>query len=116
MRLAAGGGLTISMALVAGLLWGARGAMAAAGFGLLATAIQVAASRFMRGAARSTTSVFFKRWAAGMGLRLGGVVALAILASAHPDLFPPLAAAVGYLGVLIPLLFLELRSDTRHAG
>jgi hypothetical protein len=44
-----------------------------------------------------------------MGLRLLGVVAIALAAGLDPVHFPPLAAATGFLGVLIPLLFFEAR-------
>ena len=44
-----------------------------------------------------------------MGLRLGGAGALALAVIARPAAFPPLPTAVGYLGVLVPLLFTEIR-------
>jgi hypothetical protein len=44
-----------------------------------------------------------------MGLRLLGVVAIAVAAGLDPAHFPPLAAALGFLGVLLPLLFYEVR-------
>ena len=50
-----------------------------------------------------------RRWAMGMGLRLGGIVLFVVAVVADRALFPPVPSAAGYLGVLIPLLFLEAR-------
>jgi hypothetical protein len=44
-----------------------------------------------------------------MGLRLGGVVLLMVAVVVRRDLFDPLPTALGFLGVLIPLLFFEAR-------
>jgi len=106
--LAAGVGLTVVVAGLSAVLWGSAGALAAAAFGALATCIQVAAHRL---SARSTNprSPFPAGWLWGTGLRLGGVVAIAVAVVANRQIFPPLPAALGYLGVLIPLLVLELR-------
>lgn len=83
--------------------------MAAWVFGLLATAIQLAAVAWLRPALSAPFPVLLKRWGAGMGLRLGGVVAFAALVAAAPERFPPLPSALGLVGVLIPLLFMETR-------
>ena len=50
-----------------------------------------------------------KRWGIGMALRFVGIVVLAGAAVADPKVFPPLPAAMGYLGVLLPLLIVETR-------
>jgi hypothetical protein len=44
-----------------------------------------------------------------MGLRFFGVVLVGIAVLAAPERFPPLAVALGFLGTLLPLLFLEAR-------
>jgi hypothetical protein len=49
------------------------------------------------------------KWAAGMGLRLIGVAVLPVAVAVDRERFPPLAAALGYLLVLVPLLFYEIR-------
>ncbi len=49
------------------------------------------------------------RWGMGMGLRLLGVMLFAAAVLANRELFPPLPTAFGYLGVLLPLLFMEAR-------
>jgi hypothetical protein len=44
-----------------------------------------------------------------MGLRVGGVVVFLVAVLVDRELFPPVPTALGFLGVLIPLLFAELR-------
>jgi hypothetical protein len=43
----------------------------------------------------------------GMGLRIVGVLTVVALVVIDPTVFAPLATALGFLGVLIPLLALE---------
>jgi hypothetical protein len=78
-------------------------------FGLVATLIQVVATRRILGRRSAPPAEFMKQWGVGMGLRLGGVVLLVIAALIDRTLFPPLPAALGFLGVLIPLMVLEVR-------
>lgn len=86
-------------------------AMTAVVFGLLATRLQMLAIQL---AARVPKEAPFaehvKGYGRGMALRLLGVVALLVLCTAWPAYFPAIGAAIGYLGVLIPLLFLEMRT------
>jgi hypothetical protein len=56
-----------------------------------------------------STAEFFLGFAHGMLLRLAGVGLLAVAVVIDPELFPPLPAAAGFLGVLLPLLFSEVR-------
>ncbi|HEX6643484.1 MAG TPA: hypothetical protein VF037_02345 [Gemmatimonadales bacterium] len=98
--------------LVTGILVAAFGRPAllpGLAFGGLATVIQLVAGRLVRARLDAPIAEFGKRWAAGMALRLGGVVLVAVAAAAAPALFPPLPTAFGFLGVLIPLLFMEMR-------
>ena len=88
-------------------LAGAQAAVAAAAFGALALGIQVGALRLARPARDRPPRTFMARWGAGMGLRLLGIVAFALAAGLDPGHFPPVPAAAGYLGVLLPLLFFE---------
>lgn len=108
-----GAGLTALLAAGCGMVWDAAGARAALGFGLLATTIQAVALRLMRGQQAARFDAFLLRWGAGMGLRLVGVVVLMLVVSLWRDLIPPLPAAIGFLGVLLPLLVLELRRVQR---
>lgn len=107
--LLAGVGLTgvLTAVLVAG--FGSAAALAGLALGGLATVIQAAAGHAMRGATALPYSEFLKRYGIGMGLRLGGVAILMAAIVLRPETFPPLPSAIGFLGVLIPLLFFETR-------
>ncbi len=110
MSIAAWGlGLTAVWAGVAWLLWGPGAWRGAWVFGLLATAIQLAAVAWLKPALGASFPVLLKRWAAGMGLRFAGVGVFAALVAAEGVRFPPLPSALGLVGVLIPLLFMEIR-------
>lgn len=106
-------GLGIALtALVTGLLyigWGREALLPALVFGLLATGIQVASVALVRPAFAGDTTRLLKRWGWGMLLRMLGVALVAILATLDQTHFPPLPTALGFLGVLVPLLFLEVR-------
>ncbi len=52
---------------------------------------------------------FMGRWLGGMAIRFLGAAALLIVAITYRASLPPLPAVLGYLGVLLPLLFLETR-------
>lgn len=90
-------------------VWGEQAAVAAALFGLLATLIQVLALVLMQPVREAPFQRFLARWGAGMGLRLLGVLGIALAAGLDPRHFPPLPTAAGFLGVLLPLLFFEVR-------
>jgi len=96
-------------AVVAGLVWGSRGAFAAATFGLVATAVQLGAIRLVLAPRGERFAVFAQRWAMGMLLRLAGVALIPVAVLAARAWFPPQATALGYLGVLLPLLYWETR-------
>jgi hypothetical protein len=107
----AGAGLLIGL-LVTGIayaLWGGWAGLAAGIFGAMALAIQLAALALIEPVKQGPIKVFIKRWGVGMGLRALGVAAIAVAAGLDRDHFPPLATAMGYLGVLLPLLFFEVR-------
>ncbi len=97
---------------VTGILWLAFGNTAivpAVSFGLVATAIQLASLRLIRPVLNEGFTRFGQRWAMGMGLRLVGVVLVFVAIAIDRELFPPLATAFGFLGVMVPLLFVEVR-------
>lgn len=88
---------------------GGLGGRGAAIGGTVALAAQLAAVALLRPAMRWPTARFMARWLSGMAVR--GVALAALLAvsvARRPDL-PPLPASLGFLGVLLPLLFLETR-------
>ena len=92
-------------------VWNGQAAFAAAVFGALATAIQLGAIGLLAPARKKGAPLqrFLARWGIGMGLRLLGVIAIALASGLDPVRFPPLATALGFLGVLLPLLLLEVR-------
>lgn len=99
--------------LVTGVLcavWGRVALVPGVSFGLVATLIQVIAWFALEPVLSGAPSRFLARWALGMGLRLAGVVLVAVAIVINRAVFAPLPTAFGYLGVVIPLLFLELRS------
>jgi len=90
-------------------LWGGQAAVAAAVFGAVALAIQLGALALIKPVTAAPVQRFLARWGAGMGLRLLGVVLIALAAGLDPAHFPAVPTAAGFLGVLLPLLFLEVR-------
>jgi len=104
-----GSALTALVAALSYRLWGQQAAVAAGVFGLVATTIQLAAIALMKPVKRAPFAKFIGRWGAGMGLRAVGILAIALAAGLDRTHFPPLATALGFLGVLLPLLFYEVR-------
>ena len=76
-------------------------ALAALGGGIAVVA-QFSAVALLKGKMRAPNSEFMARWLGGMGIRLLGVGVVLIVSRTAP-------ALLGYLGVLLPLLFLETR-------
>lgn len=91
------------------LSWGPEALVGAVGFGILAVAIQVVAVSELKKAWRGKFPEMLKKFGIGMGLRLAGILVLALVVSRWPGTFFPLPSALGFLGVLIPLLFMELK-------
>jgi hypothetical protein len=106
---AAGSALTVLVSAVLYLGFGSAAIIPAMVFGAIATAIQVVATLLLRRAERGPFPVFIRSWAAGAGLRLIGVLLIAVAVMARRDVFPPLPTALAFLGVMIPLLFMEIR-------
>ncbi len=98
MKLALLGAAGLLLSGIAWLLGGAEGLFG----GLVATGSQVGAVTLLKPRMRAPTAVFVGAWAAGMALRLAGLAAVLVLVS-------PLKGGLGYLGVLLPLLFAETR-------
>jgi len=109
-RLKGGLYLSLAAAVVGTFLAGWRGTLSAGAFGLLATAIQLLAAKSLTAQATTgTRGEFVKSWAGGAGLRMLGVIAVGVVIWLDSARFPALPAAMGYLGVLVPLLFYEAR-------
>ncbi len=101
--------LTVVVTALMVLAWGREALIPGLSFGLLATAIHVAAVALLKPALTGSYGKLMSRWGMGMGLRLVGVGMFALAVLREPQLFPALPTAVGYLAVLIPLLFFETR-------
>lgn len=101
--------LTLVVTAIAALAWDGRAAVAAAAFGALATAIDVAAVALMRRGLRGDFKRTLAHWAMGLGLRVGGAAVLIAALLVAPERFPPLPSTIGFVGVLLPLLFYEMR-------
>lgn len=83
--------------------------IAAAFGGLVALIVQVVAVALLRPAMYAPHQVFLVRWLAGIGVRALGLGVVVVAVVTRRDLFPPLATTFGFLGVLLPLLFLETK-------
>jgi hypothetical protein len=93
------------LAVVAGWI-GGRGAGIGAG---IAVAAQLAAVGLLRPAMDAPQQVFMARWYAGMGVRALVLGLLLAVSATHRSALPLLETTLGYVGVLLPLLFLETR-------
>ncbi len=103
-----GVGLTALVTATLWAIWGAPALVPGISFGLLATGIQVVAVRLLRTGGDEFGRTM-ARLGMGMGLRLVGVVLFAVAVVVWRGVFPPLPTAFAYLGVVVPLLFLEIR-------
>jgi hypothetical protein len=77
--------------------------------GVVALIAQGVAVALLRPAMNAPQSVFMSRWLSGMAIRVCAVAAVVAYAATHRARLDPLAASLGCLGVLLPLLFLETR-------
>jgi hypothetical protein len=101
--------LTAVLAGIAGLARGGDAAFASVSGSWLALLAQVAAVALLRPAMGAQAPRFMGRWAAGMAVRGVSLLMLAGLMVLLRAAFPVVWMAAGYLGVLLPLLFLETR-------
>ncbi|MGH7538010.1 MAG: hypothetical protein ACREMF_05210 [Gemmatimonadales bacterium] len=95
---------TALIAAAAGL--GGRGAAIGGG---VATLAQLVAVALLRPVMQASQPEFMARWYAGMGIRALALGMLLAIAATHRAALPLLETALGFLGVLLPLLFLETR-------
>ena len=105
-------GLALTAVVTALLLWGFGRDALLPGlvFGGIATAIQLAAGGFLRRAAGKPFEQLLGAWGTGMGLRVLGMFLFLGAVLADRTLFPPLPTALAFLGVLIPLMFSDIRT------
>jgi len=90
--------LGVGLVVVATLLGGKPAAIG----GGVAVIAQLWAVALLRPKMRAPNPEFMARWLGGMGIRLLGVGIVLIVSRTVP-------ALLGYVGVLLPLLFLETR-------
>lgn len=93
------------LASVAALV-GGRGAAIG---GAIAVATQIAAVALLRPALSAPQQVFLARWYAGMGVRALVLALLLVVSATHRAALPLVETMLGYVAVLLPLLFLETR-------
>lgn len=99
--------LGVGLVLVAAAGWlGGRGSVIG---GCVALAAQLAAVALLKPAMDAPQQVFMARWFGGMGIRVLSLGGLLAVAATHRTALPLLATTLGFLGVLLPLLFLEIR-------
>ena len=91
------------------LAFGRQALVPGLAFGGLATVIQFIAVLAVKPAMNGPIKPLMIRWGMGMGLRFLGVILFLVAVLVSRDIFPPLPTAIAYLGVLVPLLFTELR-------
>ncbi len=77
--------------------------------GAAALGAQLGAVALLRPAMRAAQPVFMARWLGGMGVRALAVGLVVAIAATHRAELAPLPTSLGFLGVLLPLLFLETR-------
>lgn len=108
-RLLVGGISTIVVTALAGLLAGMQGAVGAAAAGVVAIGVSLLAVRLIRRTGRAATIDRLNVYGIGVVLRMLGVLIIGVLMSLDQTTFPALPTALGYLGVILPLLYMETR-------
>jgi len=98
-------GLGLLLVVLVGWL-GGRGAVIG---GAAALVTQLGAVALLRPAMQAPQREFMARWLGGMGIRVLSLGGLLAVAATHQAALPLVATTLGFLGVLLPLLFLEIR-------
>lgn len=102
--------LTAALGGLSAALWGGVAGRAALAGGLLGTAIQVTAAGLIGSARTGPVQKLVARWGLAAGLRMVGVLLVGVAVLVDRVAFPPTPSVLGFGGVLLPLLFLELRT------
>jgi len=77
--------------------------------GAVALVAQLSAVRLLRPVMKASTPVFMARWMGGMAIRAVALAVTIAVSAMFRETLPLLATSLGFLGVLLPLLFLETR-------
>jgi hypothetical protein len=104
-----GGTAELVVAALALLNAGAVGLVAALVGGGIATAAQVTAVALLRPGMRARTPEFVRRWASGIAIRGASALLVVGLVFAAKAVLPPLWVVLGFLAVLLTLLYAETR-------
>jgi hypothetical protein len=98
-------GVGLGLVVTVGVL-GGRGAVVG---GAVAVAAQVWAVALLQPVMGAPNPAFMARWLGGMVIRVVALGLVITIAATNRATLPLLPAALGFLGVLLPLLFLETR-------
>jgi hypothetical protein len=107
--LAAGLVLTLVVTAILSTVFGGVAVLPGLFSGLLATVLQVFAVRALQRGFGGSHTEFARGFVTGTALRLAGIVLVLLAVLLDRGRFAPLPTAFGYLGVVVPLLFLEVR-------
>jgi hypothetical protein len=88
---------------------GVMGLVAALVGGGLATGAQVTAVALLRPGMKAETPEFVRRWAVGIAIRGAAALVVVGLVFATKAVLPPLWVVLGFLAVLLTLLYAETR-------
>jgi hypothetical protein len=102
-------GLAALITVIIVLVFGHAALIPGIVFGGLGALIQVIAVTLVKPVLKAPLRDLLIRWGWGMGLRLAGVILFAVAVLIRPDIFPPLPTGLAYIGVVLPLLFMEIR-------
>ncbi len=88
---------------------GVKGLVAALVGSFIATSAQLAAVALLRPGMKAQTPEFMRRWGSGIAIRGASALILVGLVLVSKAMLPPLWLVVGYLGVMLTLLYAETR-------
>ncbi len=101
--------LTGAMSGLTWAIWDTSAVLPTVVFGALATIIHVISAAMLKRGLKESFGNLMVRWSMGMGFRLLGVGVFAVAVMLQADRFPALPSAIGYIGVLLPLMVSEMR-------
>ncbi len=108
-RLVWGAVCTLVTSGVAIAVWGRGVLIGTAAFGTLATGLQLLAAQLMARTGKPAALDHLTVYVIGVFLRLLGVVLFGVAVALDRATFAPWPTALGYLGTILPLLYLETK-------